>query len=58
MSNSPPPLKNRSLLQSWLALPPKTRLMFSWGMVFVGGVGWAVSAFVEKQTPPEKKTLQ
>ncbi|KAL9716431.1 hypothetical protein Ac2012v2_000878 [Leucoagaricus gongylophorus] len=46
----------RSLLQSWLALPQKTRLSISLVVCFVGVAGIAVSDHLEKTySQPEKK---
>ncbi|KJA28425.1 hypothetical protein HYPSUDRAFT_128897 [Hypholoma sublateritium FD-334 SS-4] len=53
----PPSPQNRTYLQSWLAMPARTRLYISMGACIVGFTGILVSDFLEKTlVPPEKRT--
>ncbi|KAF8971715.1 hypothetical protein BDZ97DRAFT_1913628 [Flammula alnicola] len=50
--NSLPSPKNRTFLQSWLALPARTRLYVSLGVCVVAGTGIMISDFLENSPPP------
>ncbi|KAJ8084530.1 hypothetical protein PM082_003302 [Marasmius tenuissimus] len=48
------PVANRTLLQSYKALPASTRLRFSLAMCGVAITGIAISNWLEKRIPTEK----
>ncbi|KAF9015691.1 hypothetical protein BDQ17DRAFT_62399 [Cyathus striatus] len=52
-----PASEKKSFLQTWLNLPPRTRMMFSLGVCLVGVTGIAISDYLEKQIPPSNVPL-
>ncbi|KIK07257.1 hypothetical protein K443DRAFT_201498 [Laccaria amethystina LaAM-08-1] len=44
--------QNRTLLQSWTALPTRTRLFLSFGLCVMGATGLIISDYIEKVAPP------
>ncbi|KAF8808122.1 hypothetical protein BYT27DRAFT_7099437 [Phlegmacium glaucopus] len=46
-----PPPSQRTLAQSWMAIPARTRLFISLGLCIVGGTGLMISDFIETSIP-------
>ncbi|KAI3609469.1 hypothetical protein WG66_001258 [Moniliophthora roreri] len=51
------PVTNRTLFESYKALPASTRLRFSLAMCVVAATGIAVSDWLEKQIPPGSEPI-
>ncbi|KAG2022882.1 hypothetical protein CC2G_000601 [Coprinopsis cinerea AmutBmut pab1-1] len=53
-----PPTHEKTLLQSYATLPPRTRMKIALAMCAVGGIGLVVSDYLEKKLPPPEKSSQ
>ncbi|KAF4611753.1 hypothetical protein D9613_004244 [Agrocybe pediades] len=60
MSTPPSNPRNRSIFQSWMVLPARTRLYLSLAICMVGATGLMVNDYLEKTVMPqmEKEKLE